>query len=128
MSDQEVVNVVSKSSSITSPLYVASQRLRERKENVAEQLRYVNKFVNKLCQQRSFLMSKLDEECSSVEDEFELMRKTLENKRVAVLEELTSRAERQLEAISGCTEVAGIAISKTKEVREYCIIRRGKIK
>lgn len=101
-----------------SPLSVASERLRERKENVVEQLESAEKFVDQLCGQRDCLVCNLDEECSSFENEVNVLKKVLEVKRVALIEELQARRKDELEALSSSIELASAAISKTNEVRK----------
>lgn len=99
-----------------SPLSVASERLKQKKENVIEQLKSAEEFVSDLCCQRETLVSNLDEECSSFESGVDVLKKILEDKRVALIKEMQARRREQLEGISAGIESAHVAISKSNKV------------
>lgn len=99
-----------------SPLCVASQRLKQRKENVIEQLNIAEKFVSRLCFQRGELISRLDEECIAVDNEVDMLKRALEDKRVEVIKELQAIKKEKLEALSTNIELANVAISNSVKV------------
>lgn len=102
-----------------SPLCVASGRLQQKKENVIEQLKCAEKFISELCCQRDTLISILDEECSSCESEMNVLKKILEDKRVALIKELQARRSQDLEATSASMELASVAIFKANKVADH---------
>lgn len=97
-------------------LYVASKRLKETKRNVTEQVKIAEDYVDKLHFLRSNLISRLNKECELVECQVELLMKKLEEKKVAVIEELRRKTNEDLETMSACIELAKTAILKTNEV------------
>ncbi len=107
-----------------TPLSIASQRLKQKKENVVEQLKCAEEFVSSLCFHRDKQLSRLDEECNSVESETNLVRRILEDKKVAILEELSTKRKERLEDVSAIIELVNVAISKTNKVRSHCVGKR----
>ena len=101
---------------VDSPLSVVSRRLEEKKRNVAEQLSFAEEYVKSLYIQRDGLISKLEEECKALESEVSLLKKALDNKTNALLEELRSRSNLESTALSLRIEVAKEAISGTTKV------------
>lgn len=100
----------------SSPLCVASQRLKLRKENVIEQLKCAENFVSKLCFEKDALISRLDEECNLVENEVSSLKRILEEKKVAIIEELKARKKEELDKVSASMDLANVAISKSNKV------------
>lgn len=100
----------------SSPLCVASQRLKQRKENVIEQLKCAEKFVSKLCFEKDAMISRLDEECNLVENEVSSLKRVLEEKKVAIIEELKEGRKEELDKVSASVELTNEAISKSNKV------------
>ena len=95
---------------------VLSERLKEKKENVTEQLRQAEKFVIKLCSQRDALIARQDEECSSVEDKIASLERLLGEKKIGIIEELKARRREELDRVSASVKLANEAISKSNKV------------
>ena len=100
----------------SSPMCVALQRLKGKKDNVIEQLKLAEEYVDRLRSQKNDVILKMNEECSIVEREVNLVKEFLEGKRAELIEELQLKRNVELESLSSSIELANVAISKTNKV------------
>lgn len=104
-----------------SPLFIASQRLKESKENVTQLLKVAEGHLNCLCSERDDVVCKLEDECRLIEEKVESVKELLEEKKTVIIEQLKNKRNDQLFTISQCIESVRDIISKTTEVNNYCM-------
>ena len=99
-----------------SALEVASQRLQQKKENLIEQLKCAEEYVNGVSQKRNHLISKLDEECQSLASEFEVAKNALEERKHSIIEELKMKTQEKLNVMTASIEAVNAFLTKATVV------------
>lgn len=100
-------------------LVVASQRLKETKENVSQQLKAAEDRVKSLCRKRTDLSSRLSMECDSVEQQIHLLKQMLDEKKIDCVKQLKMKRSEELDSLSANIEQIEMVISKTVQVSIY---------
>lgn len=105
-------------SSLKSPLFIASKRLRERKENVVEQLKGVGEYVTSLRAAEDCFNSRFSQECKLIASGFSNAMEALKKRKLALFQELKQEKENNLRAVTRSVRFGGEIMSKTEEVSE----------
>lgn len=106
------------------PLLKLTQRLRDKKENVVEQVRLVEDYVNTSCAQKEKLTMKYDSECNKIRQEFDLAKEVLERRKSSILKQIEKQKEEQLELMSSQINLARVAVTRATQV---CLVSRADI-
>ncbi len=99
-----------------SPISVASKRLRERKDNVVEQLEIVEKYVSDLDTLKNCINEDFIEKCSKIDDQVTSMKKILDEKKIRVIGELEIEKDEGVNSITCSINLAKLAMTTAKQV------------
>ena len=99
-----------------SPLYIGSRRLKEKKENVIEQIKVAKEYMKTLETQKELLISALDKDRNQIELRVNTIMKILESQKLMIIEELESEKKQKLESISSFLDLANGTIEGSEQV------------
>ena len=95
---------------------VASKRLKERKNNVIEQLEIVEKYVYDLDTRENNYIEDFTEKCRQIECEVTSIKEMLDKKKVTIMRELEIEKDEEMKYISCSMNLAKLAMEKAKQV------------